>query len=104
MGRPLGAKNIAPRIRAVFTGLTSDETARDYFDLRAAMRKSLEEDFLGTMRMLKGFIPIELLLQGDDANPDEIEQVFRIELVSPKGEVIDVTPQRSAIESIPGPD
>ena len=48
--------------------------------------------------------PIELLLQGEDANPDEIEQVFRIELVSPNGTVIDVTPQRSAIESIPGPD
>ena len=42
--------------------------------------------------------------KGDGANPDEIEQVFRIELVSPNGTVIDVTPQRSAIESIPDPE
>lgn len=102
-GRPPGAKNIAPRIRAVFTGLTSDETAPDYFNLRKAMKESLDKDFLGTLRVIKGFVPIELLLQGDDANPDEIEQVFRLELVAPDGRLIDILPTKVEYEALPAP-
>ncbi len=56
-GRSKGARTVAPRIRAALLHAFEGKGA---LDLHAMMRKSLENDFLGTLKAVAHYVPKEL--------------------------------------------
>lgn len=91
MGRPAGRKNVAGKVRATFMRLTESQDGKDpRFNFDEALLSSLQSDFVGTMRMLKNYIPTEMLLMPDegDGEQGELSQIFRLQVVAADGSII----------------
>lgn len=95
-GRPAGKTNVAGRIRSAFILACDKENGG--IDLHAKMKESLERDFLGTLKALKGFVPTEMLLMPDDEGNKDIDTVFELKVVRApqqppaiEGEVVSIT-------------
>lgn len=102
MGRPLGSKNVAGKVRATFMRLTEGDNPKFNFD--DALLRSLQTDFIGTMRMLKNYIPTEMLLMPDegDGEKGELAQIFRLQVVAPDGTIVSESAEPEKPEPIEG--
>lgn len=92
MARPAGSRNIAGKVRATFMRLTEARDGNDpKFDFEAALLNSLNTNFLDTMKMMKNYIPTEMLFMpdaGEDGEQGELAQIFRLQVVAPDGSII----------------
>ena len=60
MAGKAGARHVAPKIRGAFLAALENGKLHEY------MKKSLEEDFLGTLNAVSKFVPKELLIDVDE--------------------------------------
>ena len=93
--RTPGKHNVAGRVRSAFMHAVTEGG----IDIHAMMKESLERDFLGTLKALRGFVPQEMLLMPDDQGNQDTDTIFELKVVrAPKepeaieGEVVSIKP------------